>query len=591
MKYFIILLTIFIIGTASAQVYPDYKVPVPEIVVLNHSCMYGNVRQILQSVAGTADPASAQFTNVVSDANNNLYFTGFADFTTTPPTNPNYPYAGPEITLGSNTSSPVTLTRLTGYKYFLARYNPDGKLQWVNFFSEQPEKLLWSESEQKLFVLFVATGNGIGVNGTLFPLDSAYQGNEHIIFTFEPSGGIFQNIYKNRYTHDFLLTNGKPVLIYRRQLTNTLFETRYGFFENNTVTKWQSPTTGVSDAIHQLVFNPYDNSFWFLNNLGDKYYRLLIQNNPDSLIHENIPRTLNREVGMPIQNIKKIDKFHFLPDGGFIGEYYTLYQVPGINQKVLRLVRIDASGNVVWRSEFSPQNEMWHKVIVETTGDVWLDLPSTFYYDKFKAVTAGKEYTINPYGNVGILVSPLLKLDGSTGDIKNAYINGYANVNYSMEISLATNMQLLHITSDNQLVSTPQIGAVAYYPDAAGNFKPYYTTCSNNILPSQFMWVSFDLNNLLAFKREELDEESIYPTSVSTTIIPQLSVYPNPSQHEFTLISGNDQVFELYDMTGKLVDMMRVEKDQPYVYQHQLPKGMYLLHRKEKSMKIKIVVQ
>ncbi|GIV32619.1 MAG: hypothetical protein KatS3mg031_0154 [Chitinophagales bacterium] len=590
MKQVIILITILCALDTQAQLTPDYKVPVPDEVTLNHSCMTGYMQNIFQNINTHSDPYSAQFTSVVSDAAGNLYFTGYADFTTTPPTDPNYPYAGPEITFSSNVA-PDTRQRLSNYKHFLASYHPNGSLRWVNFFTEDPKKLLWNEAEQKLFVLF-STGNDIGFNGTYFPTDSAYQSNEHIIFTFEPNEGIFQGIYKNRYTQDLIIAGNKTILVYYRQYTTTYFETRYGFFENNQVTKWQLPPSGVSDLMHQLYYNPYDNSLWFLNNLGDKYYRLFVSSTADTLTFENIAHNLNKEIGFPIQNIKAIDKFHFLPDGGYIGEYYTRQDIPGHSpQKGLKLVRVDASGNVVWRTEFSPQNEMWHTALVDGNGDVWVDLPTTAYYDKCKAVTAGKEYTVSPWGNVGVVNNFLLKLDGATGDIKNAYINGYGNVNYAMEISFFTNMQLLHLTAGNKLITTPQIGGIAYYPDATGTFQPYYAACSNQLLPSQFMWVSFDLNNLQAFKREELDEESIYHSPAISTTIPLLSVYPNPSQHEFTLISDKEQVFELYDMTGKQIDKFPVEINQPFIYRNQLPQGMYLLLGKENGATMKIVVK
>lgn len=590
MKHIVFFVTTFLAISAQTQPAPEYKVPVPSRVVLNHSCMTGNMQQIFQSVAGISDPNSAQFTDVVSDAAGNLYFTGYADFTTTPSADPNYPYAGPEITFSSNVS-PSARQRLPNHKHFLASFHPNGSLRWVNFFTEYPKKMLLNEAEQKLFLLFAATGNGIGFNGTHFPLDSAYQGDEHVIFTLEPNGGIFQGIYKNRYTEDLIVAGNKTILIYYRQYSSNYYEIRYGFFEDNQVLKWQLPTTQMYGygKIDELHYNPYDNSLWFLNYAGNKYYRLFVHNSLDTLIFEDVPRNLNQEVGIPIQEIKTIDKFHFLPNGGYVGEYYTAHLVWG-QQKALKIVRVDSSGNVLWRTEFPPHNGIWHTALVDGNGDVWVDLPTTSYYDKFKAVTAGKEYTINPWGNVGIVNNYLLKLDGGNGDIKAAYINGYGNVNYAMEISPYTKMQLLHLTASNKLITTPQIGGVAYYPDANRNFQPYYATCSNQILPSQFMWVSFDLNNLQAFKREELGEENIQNLSGTSAAIPLLSVYPNPSRNNFTLVSTKEQVFELYDITGRQLDTIKVEINQPYIYEHKLTQGTYVLRGREFGSMSKIIV-
>lgn len=574
--------------SATAQLTPDYKVPVPNVLTLNHACMEGNMQQLFQSVAGTADPASAQFTNVTSDASGNLYFTGYADFTVNPPTNPNFPYASPPITFGSNTAISVSEIRPAEHKFFVAKYSNNGNANWVKFLSENPIKIIWEQSTEKLYLIFAATGNGISYNGIMLPLDSAYQGNEMIILTLS-SDGSYYNFYKNRFTHDFFLANGKKILVYRRQHTTTYFETRFGFFENNQVVKWQDPPSGVFDFIHELHYNPHDNSLWFLNNSKDKYYRLFLST-ADTLIFENIARDLNKEIGYPIQNIKTIDKFHFLPGGSYIGEYYTQQDIPGHSpMKGLKLVRVDASGNVVWRTEFSPQNNMWHKALVDNNGDVWVDLPTTFYYDKCKAVTAGKEYTVNPFGNVGVVNNYLLQLDGATGDIKNAYINGYGNINYSMEISYYTNMQLLHLTVGNKLITTPQIGGVVYYPDATGNFKPYYTTCPNQLLPSQFMWVSFDLNNLVSFKREELDEEVLLQ-DFSEETKPFLSVYPNPSANEFSIFTNQSETFELYDLTGKMLNTFFVKDNEPFTYRHSLLQGVYVIRGKESSAQKKILV-
>lgn len=573
--------------SAAAQFKPDYKVPVPDAVTLNHACMEGNMQQLFQSVAGTSDPASAQFTDVTSDALGNLYFTGFANFTVNPPTNPNFPYASPPITFGSNTANPITQTRPAEHKFFVAKYDANGSVGWVKFLSGNPVKIIWDESEQRLYVIFQAPSNGISINDVFYPIDSTAVDKATVVFA--PDGN-FYGIFKNNYTYDILKAGNKKILVYRRQHTTTYFETRFGFFENNQVVKWQDPPAGTFDFIHDLHYNPYDNSLWFLNNSKDKYYRLFLST-ADTLIFENIARNLNKEIGFPIQNVKTIDKFHFLPGGEYIGEYYTQQDIPGHSpMKGLKLVRVDASGNVVWRTEFSPQNNMWHKALVDGNGDVWVDLPTTFYYDKCNAVTAGKEYTVNPWGNVGVVNNYLLQLDGATGDIKNTYINGYGNINYSMEISYYTNMQLLHLTAGNKLITTPQIGGIAYYPDASGNFIPYYTTCTNQLLPSQFMWVSFDLNNLVSFKREELDEEFLQQIFSKETK-PFLSVYPNPSAGEFFVLTNHEGEIELYDLTGKMLDKFFVNENEPFTYHHMLPQGVYMLRGRDSGLMRKLVVQ
>ncbi len=589
MKKLVVIAILLKYISMQAQIYPDYKVPVPDILTLNHACMQGNMQQLFQNVAGTSDPSSAQFTHVTSDAAGNLYFTGYADFTVNPPTNPNFPYATPSITFGSNSANPITQTRPAEHKFFVAKYSVNGNPSWVGFLSENPTKLLWEESTQKLYLTFAATGNGISFNGTMMPLDSAYQGNEIVILTLS-SDGSYYNFYKNRFTYDFILAGGKKILVYRRQYTTTYFETRFGFFENNQVVKWQNPPSGTFDFIHNLFYNHYDNSLWFLGNSKDKYYRLFLSTT-DTLIFENIARNLNQETGIPIENVKSIDKFHFLPDGGYIGEYYTQYNVNGNSpMKVLKLVRMDASNNVIWRTKFSPQNDMWHKAIVDGNGDVWIDLPTTFYYDKCNAITAGKEYTLNPWGNVGVVNNYLLQLDGATGDIKNAYINGYGNVNYSMEISLYTNMQLLHVATGNKLITTPQIGAVAYYPDASGNFKPYYTTCTNQLLPSQFMWVSFDLNNLVSYKREEQSEEEVYKNYFSNQSSSNLFIYPNPNQGQFTIQTENGGVFELMDITGKVLNTYIITSNVQTLNVN-LPAGMYFIREKGSGFTHKLIIE
>jgi len=565
------------------QIYPDYKLPVPEKVVFNHSCMEGNVSQIFQSVFGAGDPASANFMHVVSDAAGNIYFTGYSSFQTTPPVSPSYPAAGPAITFGSNTASPETRYRLNDYEFFLARYNSNGTLNWVNFFTEPPVKLLLDEPDDMLYVLFQASGNGLGFNGTVFPVDSVY--TDKVIYSFETSEGIFNNFFSNRYIKDMVMADNRKILIYSRQLTPTNAEIRYGFFSDNQVTKWQTSLNGTSGMPSDLWYNPYQNSFWYTNNKMS-YYRLFFHPSQDSLIAENVSRPLHYTYTGPFAMFNPITKFHFLPDENYLGEYYGNW---GAGVYRPQLIKCDTVGTPIWTITFGDQPHYIgiYTLLIDPTGNLWIDLPTNSYSDQVHIAPINKKYWMQVYGNSGLLTSNLWYLDGQTGDILQAYHNGYGNLNYSRESSSYSYFQLLHLTRNNRLISTPQIGAVTYYPDATGKFIPYYTTCANNILPSQFLWLSFDLNNLQSFRKEEL----IFEEKNTDQVVHQnISVYPNPNEGRFTIHHEQGGMFDLMDPSGRVIQSFKTTHSLEAV-QIQVPSGLYIIRERNTGDMQKIVVK
>ena len=89
-----------------------------------------------------------------------------------------------------------------------------------------------------------------------------------------------------------------------------------------------------------------------------------------------------------------------------------------------------------------------------------------------------------------------------------------------------------------------------------------------------FTWVK-DSNILLA-----TDE-----TNVSSSK-KELSVYPNPTQGAFSIISEKNTKAELYDQSGKRLKTLEIGKGENKADISELPAGMYLIKTEEEALKI-----
>ncbi len=577
----LVILGLFLLEISNAQIRPEYKILVPEKVVLNHQCMFGGVRNIDQSENTSTDPSTAGFFDVVSDNANNLYFTGMANFTTSPPTDITqiYANAGPDITFGSNTTSPYNHTRLQGYTYFLASYDDIGNVRWVTFLTEKPVKLLLEENEDLLYVLFDKNGNGLGINGQLFPPDSTHV--IKTIYRFNLQSGSYVDRFCNQYIYDLVFAGNKKIVIYNRQLTSTNFERRYGFYVNNTVVKWQTALNGTTQSQMpiDLYYNSYQHTLWYRN--GGQYFRLFFHSSGDSLIAENISRPTYYFLTPPYMTPVYLNNFIFLNENEYLGTCSGNWN----NEPVYDIVKLDTAGNLLWKIRSETNFNDKNYIAVDQNKDVWIRFWYFAYYHKVIFETLNKEYYISSVGNIPLSVNPVWKINGITSELMEAYIDGFGNVS-SLDVPY---LQKLHITNDNKLISTPYIRAVAYYPDENGNFIPYFTTCSsNNLLPSQFMWASFDLDNLISYKKDDLefDEDLLNIANLTS----KFYIYPNPSNGQFIIHTSRQSVFELCDLTGKVIKKYEVNSNYYFVNEN-LSKGVYFIRKAYDGSVQKLVIQ
>lgn len=553
----------------NAQVYPEYKIPVPEKVVLNHSCNTRNVSVIYQDGSQSA-ANTCSFLSIQTDAQANCYFLGLSIFTI----DANNPTLTSQITFGSNTSNPQTLTRFDKQYYFIGKYHSDGSLAWVNFFEQKPDKILWNESEQKLYALVTPNNYQFTINGTTYQLNTSIPYTKKVVLTFDTSGNLV-NIFHMNSIQDMIIAENKNILIYLNDNSYAYyFGVMYGFFKNNQVVKWQNTLANESFLPTQLYYNPYDHSLWYFYSNSNRYRRLFFHPTEDSLIAENISRNLYYEYLPPYGVLSKPQNLVFTPDNNIVSTM-TLYPPSSLYHSPRGLVKWDTTGNLIWK-----MNIDYDTFAVDNDGNLWLTFNYAEYYKRVLIQPSNKEYYINTYGNIYEQKNFLWKINGSNGELLEAYRNGYGN-------SLYPNKHLVVLTSNNQLITTPQMGAIAYYPDVNGNFKSYYATCSNGNMVSQFMWASFDLNNLKSYKMEKSVEEELLSQEVLST---DLKVFPNPASNEFSILSPISDNLILYDACGKTIDTITVSSNEVVTYEHALAPGVYFLKGKQSLFSKKIII-
>lgn len=566
MKSSILTLFVLVAAVLQAQIVPEYKVLVPDKVVLNHRCMEVGGKQIFQDGNGLSDPENAYVNQMISDEAGNIYVLGLSNFNLQGAAT-----SSRDLTLGSNSSSPNTYTPLEEHFWFLAKYQPNGVAVWANFFTEEPVKMLHNEQDQRVYVIFNASGNGLKINGFTLSPDSNHA--KKVIYSFKTENGDFGDFYRNQYTHDFQIIDGRKILIYRRQFTESYFEVRYGFMQGNQVQKWQMSLNGTTAMPADLFYNPYQKKWWYKSGLD--YYRLSLHPSQDSIIAENVRRLLYSERIPPYMVLSPVNKFHFTSDGNCIGE--LLGQSGDLNY-THHLVKFDTLGNQIWRIRM-------HKaeIAIDGNGDVWIDHLVPSYYNKVEIQPLEKQYMIVPYGNIGFAANFLWRMDGTTGDLKEAYYNGYGNVNAGSYMP----GKAIHVTSDNQLITNPQMGSIAYYPDENGNFNPYYTLCNNAYIPSQFTWVSYDLNRLKSFKYNQTLHTKWFDMLQPRA---SFSVSPNPSKGHIVLRASNTDHYRVYSSMGALLAEFNADSVESSIHLNHLPTGLYFI-RNERGEMMKLMIE
>lgn len=578
--HFIFIFYFLLCFTATfGQIYPEYKVPVPTSVVLHHACMSGQIKQVFQSKYSNYDPESAEFELITHDQAGNLYITGYANFTRTQ--NPTItPLASPELTFNSLHANAVTHNRPDRHFFFLAKYRSNGEALWVKFMDQEPQKLVWNETQQELYILFHPTSYGITINEINHNTDSSYQSGNKVIFTFNGTDGSLKAKFLDRFIVDLYMDNDRVFLLYSRNISINNNEIRYGFFKTNAITKWQTALKGGTPVAPNLIYHPYQKLFWNTPNQRD-YYRYQLHPTLDSIIAEDISRPLYHFLSPPYNSFTGIKNFTFSPDGGYLGEYHSTNTNGHVNPQ---LIKFDSTGKETWRLSFSYAHGPigGYTYIIDPKGDMWISHGQYPYSAKIKIEPGNKEYFPSVEGKFSLPGCKLWHLNGSTGELKEALLNGYGNLNNIGDVSDYSGLPLLHVNANHHLITTPQLGAITYYPDLNGNYLPYFTSCTNQIIPSQFLWVALDLNNLISMDipLQKDDVSKVFPT-----------VYPNPSNGTFYLTSNQDEIYELYDIQGKKIRDYHLNGHDHQYISEPLPKGIYIIHGKYSHINHKMLIE
>jgi hypothetical protein len=73
--------------------------------------------------------------------------------------------------------------------------------------------------------------------------------------------------------------------------------------------------------------------------------------------------------------------------------------------------------------------------------------------------------------------------------------------------------------------------------------------------------------------------------------LPLFSVYPNPSYGSFTLQSEKGGVFELIDITGRVLNTYTLTTNTAQAIQVNLPVGMYFIREKASGATQKLIIE
>lgn len=560
----------------SQNVYPVRKIMSPEKVVLSHACMMGTPVAIDQDPNfAFGEPSEALIYEVKEDHQGNLYFTGYADYSTRTPSDPKYAVAGSGITFGSNTSAPLEVFRTEGIdyiidhqKFFIWKCTPDGNPLWVKFFNEQPLKMYLDSTESAVHLLFKQSGNGLLFDGVDLYLDSNYQSENKGILSLNQSNGNFKSFYQPRFLRDFYMQNGKKFIIYGRQLTQYIFDNKIGFWANGAVYKWINIAS--TSAISQLYYNPYENNWWYINSV---YFNKWSGLDKDTIIYNG--KNIAVKYLFPESQYGAMPKrLFFLKNGNYITEH-IIQPFTGNLRRYLYCQ--DTAGKNVWTIKFP--NSFEEPVFFDEEDRMYLDFANNFYYDKLESVPSGKSYFAHSYGNSGVYPSAnLWRFNTNNGELDDLFQIGMGNINrYYVYPGANPNF----ITSGNKLICSPKMRSVCYYPDKQGNFVKYNAECSNKFIPSQFHWAFFDLKNLSTVPFAMETAQSLFPVSEQVKIF--------TVGNTLVLKTKVNALIELYDANGRVIRRFDVKSGVEY-RESNLPGGIYMLRVQNSSFAQKVFI-
>jgi hypothetical protein len=204
-------------------------------------------------------------------------------------------------------------------------------------------------------------------------------------------------------------------------------------------------------------------------------------------------------------------------------------------------------------------------------------------------------------GGTGVDIGNGIAIDGSS----NAYITGETESNNyditpgAFQTSYGGGIRDVFVTklnsTGNALIYSTYIGGISddYGYDIAidGSGNAYITgkTFSTNydITPGAFQTASEGSSDVFVTKIN-LGGTSSVETLVNKETI--FSIFPNPNQGNFTIQSTKGGVFELIDVTGKVIHTYTITNTHQTV-QENLPAGMYFVREKESGSVQKVIIE
>jgi hypothetical protein len=135
-----------------------------------------------------------------------------------------------------------------------------------------------------------------------------------------------------------------------------------------------------------------------------------------------------------------------------------------------------------------------------------------------------------------------------------------------------------------------QAGAAYQWIDCNNNNAPISGATSQNFTPttSGSYAVVVTLNGCV----DTSACQTVTITGVDTQALSKqvFSIYPNPNRGNFTIQVTKGGVFELIDVTGKVINTYTIMNTQQTVNEN-IPAGMYFVREKESGSVLKLIIE